>query len=753
MDSIQLTHTMPGWTDQKLRVTGVSYMENRIVGITAVEEHLDLYDDVYDVTSHTWYTTNLPNILGAVASVINVSRTEVVYYYRERSFTRLKIDFDPPAAATYPWWDYAEIWVSIGGSSDYRYMAKSTRDYVLDPVNEGVIYYVKIRSVSVSGAKEDFDSCYTISKNIVGRTDVPSDLSAMTAVANGDSVSIYAEGITDPDVEAYETRLGTFWGGALFLRLTKNCTLSFNGVRPGTHTFWISPVDNAGRYSTNPVSATVLVFLPPSYTLLATYGTWTWDFSAGSFINTEQYTDGSSVDWLRLITFENRLSDGGFENGDFTGWTVQADSVIESTIKNTGSYGSKLVASGSNASGCYYKYEINPFACYRFTQWVRMAVYTTGAFHLVKLQFYTDGDAYITNTSINHPGTPLDTWEEFEKTIGPPGAGMDFTIPVNAKFVRVYAGAWWNASGNPVGTAYIDDCYFEVLTAQAIKYGGCEFADPAMWNVAILSSRGTHVRSTAQADTGIYSMLYTGNGVDTGQHHLNFHLAGKTCPWGQNYELKASLYIPNGNTELTTFRIQWQITNKNGNVSYGYGSGVSTQGSWLDLSEITDLDENESLSVFYVIESQAQISSETFYVDNFQAKQLNPRVGKWISPTHDLNAIENVRVWGNFVTDFASSENTFGGVMGTTGTFGDHGADTKTFGEIFAATVAPKLNAFLRHGEAAVNEEVKEYFELLSADVKAKYVGVDVVITNPSNDARLSLEELDMLAYEGPIEV
>jgi len=129
-------------------------------------------------------------------------------------------------------------------------------------------------------------------------------------------------------------------------------------------------------------------------------------------------------------------------------------------------------------------------------------------------------------------------------------------------------------------------------------------------------------------------------------------------------------------------------------------------------------------------------------------------VGKWVSPTHDLTAIEIVRAWGNFATAFVSSETTFGGVMGTTGTFGDHDADTKTFSQIFSSSAAPRLNAFLLHKEGSSDSwDVKEYFEVLSADVKARYIGAEATIINPSNDARLSLEELDMLAYEGPTEV
>ena len=301
MDLIQLTHTMPGWTDHQLRVTGISYLENNTAGITAVEESLDLYDDTYDVTTHDWYQTSLPDILGAVPSVINVSHAEDVYYYRERSFTRWKIDFDPPAAATYPWWDYAEIWLSIGGTSDYRYMTKSTSDYVLDPVEEGEIYYVKIRSVSISGAKEDFDSCQTVYKTIQGKTSAPADLSAITAVAVNDTVNIFADEVSSPDVEGYEFRISgqgnANWVGAVYLAFNKKPIHSISGMRSGDFRVFCKPRGNNGVYADNAVYCDFTMLAPHGYTLDTTSNI---DQGTGSHSNTQFYDQGGGDYVLRV---------------------------------------------------------------------------------------------------------------------------------------------------------------------------------------------------------------------------------------------------------------------------------------------------------------------------------------------------------------------------------------------------------------------------------------------------------------------
>lgn len=307
-DLVQLTHSIPGWENKLLRVESPQLLlPSYTVSLSFVEEDSIFYDDVYNPQDHEWYDTILPDPSAAVMSVRNVSHREEVYYFRDRSFTRWKIDFDPPLASVYPWWDYAEIWLRIVGK-DYvycgqpgvycgggkwcgqprwKYMTKSEGDYMIDPVEEKVTYYVKIRSVSIHGAKEDFDSATTVSKTILGKTAAPSNLTGLTAVASGDTVSLFANPIADPDIKGYEIRLGDSWVGGLFIAFELSPTVRLSGVRPGTHTFWMSPKDNAGQYSDSPVSATCTVYYPAGYT---EKNAWAWDFTTGTHDNTEHDT-------------------------------------------------------------------------------------------------------------------------------------------------------------------------------------------------------------------------------------------------------------------------------------------------------------------------------------------------------------------------------------------------------------------------------------------------------------------------------
>jgi len=297
-DLVTVKHRVPGWTAQIMRVIGTNPdLENFTNTLTLLEESTEFYDADYDVVLEDLFQTTLPDPSAEVPDVINVSHSEIVYNYRDQSYTRWEIDFDPPDESVYPWFDYAEIWVKIGSSGDWRYMSRSQNNYAIDPAQEGEYYAVKMVPVNVFGKKRAFDNSFGVSTTIIGKVDTPSNLASMTCIANGDSVTIYATPVSDPDILGYEVRLGGSWASGIFISFNKAPSLRINGVRPGTHTFWMSPKDTSGKYSGTPVSASVTVFVPPGYTQLAVTGSWSWDYDGiGTHDNTEHETyDGGDA--------------------------------------------------------------------------------------------------------------------------------------------------------------------------------------------------------------------------------------------------------------------------------------------------------------------------------------------------------------------------------------------------------------------------------------------------------------------------
>jgi len=302
MNLIMLDHTVPGWEGKILRVlSNVIDTKNNLSHLTCIEENIVLYDDVYNITEQAWYDTTLPLPTDTVHSVINVNPSEEVYFYRGRSFTRWKIDFDAPVVSDYPWWDYAEVWVKIGGTGEWKFMTQSRGDYMIDPVEEGELYYCKIRSVSIYGAKEAFNSAYTVKKQIVGKTEVPSSMTSITAIVVNDSVNFFGNEVDDPDIQGYEFRICdqsiSSWDGAVFLGFNTKPSWSGSGIRSGSYRVFCSPLDNSGFYSAIKVYADFIVQAPKGYTAFQEEN---FNYPSGSHDNTEYYDQGAGNYCIRV---------------------------------------------------------------------------------------------------------------------------------------------------------------------------------------------------------------------------------------------------------------------------------------------------------------------------------------------------------------------------------------------------------------------------------------------------------------------
>lgn len=299
MDLVTLTHSRYGWDDKYFRVTETSCSPDGNIAVQLIEEDLDFYDDVYNLTDRTWHDTYLCGPDTAIPSVYNVSLTEELYDYRGRTFTRLKLDFDPPPVSEYPFFDYAEVWVRVGAGGDWKYMTRATTDYMLDPVQEGEEYGFKLVGVSIFGTKQTENEAYALTHTVLGKTEVPSSIPSFSVVVAGDTVTIRATALTEADIAGYELRMGAAWDGGLFCGFNETPNFRFVGVRPGTHTFWLAAKGNNGYYSATPASATAIVYYPPGYADIATYGTWAWDYDGiGTHDNTEHVTY-ESVDALK----------------------------------------------------------------------------------------------------------------------------------------------------------------------------------------------------------------------------------------------------------------------------------------------------------------------------------------------------------------------------------------------------------------------------------------------------------------------
>lgn len=351
-DIFRLTNAVYGLDAKLFRVTEVTRTQIGLAAINAVEETASMYDDVYDLSPSLFYTTTLPSILDDVVSVRNVALTEEVYFYRERSYTRLKVTFDPPLAEVYPQWSYADVYVKIA-DGDWKFMTKAVSSYNIDPVEEGVRYEIGLVSVSSFGSKQQFTDGYFISKTILGVTGVPGDVTGLTAIAAGDCVTLFANALDEPDIAGYEVRLGDAWQGSAIVGFNETPNFRFVGIKPspfeGYHKFWIAARNNNNIYSENPVSTTAIVFYPPGY---VDKNTWSWDFDGiGTFYNLEHILYEGTEHSLKR-TSGGYLLNNGFETWSdgqtATGWYGGATLYREATIIKSGTYSARVTRAGAN---------------------------------------------------------------------------------------------------------------------------------------------------------------------------------------------------------------------------------------------------------------------------------------------------------------------------------------------------------------------------------------------------------------------
>lgn len=119
--------------------------------------------------------------------------------------------------------------------------------------------------------------------------------------------------------------------------------------------------------------------------------------------------------------------------------------------------------------------------------------------------------------------------------------------------------------------------------------------------------------------------------------------------------------------------------------------------------------------------------------------------GTWTSPEYDLGSLKTVRVWGDFLTAFESDDGTWSSLFGTS-TWADV-LGTKKWYEIVAPDYAGILTAKIKWGTSSgVYTNEADRFELCSVEFQARYIQVEVTITDPFVGSNLYLYTLNMKA-------
>ena len=195
---------------------------------------------------------------------------------------------------------------------------------------------------------------------------------------------------------------------------------------------------------------------------------------------------GASAGTKHLVVDLNKTLNAGFETGDLTNWTPN-DAAASNTNPNSGTWASRMVASGSDQDGAESaKITVDPAKTYRLK--IQHDVTWTAGDYKLKLHFYDSGDNLISTTTLVTRTATTGTYVEESNSIGP--SGSDVVFPAGTASIAVQD-TW---DDTPTGTSDMDDVIFY------------EEVDPDRWamvNHNFWSANATVSLESSVADTEV----------------------------------------------------------------------------------------------------------------------------------------------------------------------------------------------------------------------------------------------------------
>lgn len=245
-----------------LRVSDLTLQPDNNIEVTAEYESTTLYDEDFNIDPDNVYNVSIVDPSSEPPSVQNVTVDEEVYSYRMRSFVRLFIYFDVPS--DYPWFSHVEVYISFDDST-WKYWGEVRDDFYIDGLEEGVTYYIRLKTVNTKERKTQDNNDYKIGHYTTGvSTTRPPSLSSLFMAIQNNAVYLYSyRPLNEDDIYLYEFRLGASWSGAIFLGAFRSPNMSLVGVKPGVHTFYVNTYSKNKKYGLTPQQKTLTLPDPP----------------------------------------------------------------------------------------------------------------------------------------------------------------------------------------------------------------------------------------------------------------------------------------------------------------------------------------------------------------------------------------------------------------------------------------------------------------------------------------------------------
>jgi predicted phage tail protein len=231
------------------RVLSVTEQDDCNYVVNALSYNSTKYDFVeygYSLASR-----NVSNLNALPATPTSISFAESLYSYQSLVKSKIIVGWLPVVGVN----QYQVRW-----RKDYGNWSVDTTqgaDYEIFDTTPG-LYEVQVYSVSATNLLSL--TALTGSVQALGKTAPPSDVPALYAVLDPDvGVTLSWDPVTDLDLQGYEIWQGSSWGSGTKLGVFNATSKKLGLIAAGTTTWWIKALDTSSSYSTNSVSASLII--------------------------------------------------------------------------------------------------------------------------------------------------------------------------------------------------------------------------------------------------------------------------------------------------------------------------------------------------------------------------------------------------------------------------------------------------------------------------------------------------------------
>ncbi len=251
---VNVTHATPGFSAKTFRVQGMQVNADLTTELQLTEYQAAVYTWATKTQAATIPDTTLPNPYSVTAPASVTLSDELVEYSDGVVLTRLNILV---GASTDKFRQYYQVETKKTSESDYKVLAKglaSILNYHQLNVVDGIEYSVRVKCINSLGVSSAYA---TATRTIVGATDTPADVSALSvSMVGSNQMQLSWPSVADLDVSYYSIRYqdvtsGAGWNSSTNLTQVVRRKSNSVTVNAKTGAFLIKAVDKLGNESDN----------------------------------------------------------------------------------------------------------------------------------------------------------------------------------------------------------------------------------------------------------------------------------------------------------------------------------------------------------------------------------------------------------------------------------------------------------------------------------------------------------------------